>query len=81
MAMPRDRAIRLYRRGMAMVTVQDPPLDPVEILRMAEQSGCTTYDLAYVWLATRLGVRLVTSDQQVLDAYPGVAVSMDTYKK
>ena len=77
--MSRDRAIHLYRRGMAVVNVQDVASDPVEILRMVEQSGCSTYDLEYVWLARKLGCRLVTADQQVLDAYPDVAVPMGAF--
>ncbi|MDB5296553.1 MAG: putative nucleic acid-binding proteincontains domain [Phycisphaerales bacterium] len=77
--MPRDRAVRLYRRGLPVATVRHLAADPADVLRMVEQSGCSTYDLEYVWLAMKLGVRLVTTDKEVLDAYPDVAIRMGEF--
>lgn len=36
---------------------------------------CSTYDCEYAALAMELGVRLVTLDRQLLDAFPSVAAS------
>lgn len=53
------------------------PSEPV--LTLSERSGCTAYDCEFVHLAQDLGVSLVTSDQKVLHAFPGVAVSLRVF--
>lgn len=49
--------------------------EPTRVLELALRSGCSSYDCEYVAVAEALGVPLVTSDRQVLAAFPGVAVS------
>lgn len=46
-----------------------------EVLRLAVASGCSAYDCEFVALAKALDVPLVTSDAQVLAAFPRVARS------
>lgn len=50
-----------------------------EALRLGADSGCTTYDCQYVALARQLDVPLVTHDQEVLDAFPKIAVHPDDF--
>lgn len=45
------------------------------VLTLAEHSGCSAYDCEFVALAQDLGVSLVTTDQQVLKAFPSLGVS------
>ena len=75
----RDEALRAYRRGLTLVTISDLPFDPVAILNLATSSACAAYDAEFVWLAKELGVPLVTADQEVLRAFPGVAVGLDQF--
>lgn len=49
------------------------------VLQLAGQSGCSAYDCEFVNLAMDLGVPLVTSDRQILRAFPKVAVSPDGF--
>ncbi len=49
------------------------------VLQLAGQSGCSAYDCEFVSLAMDLGVPLVTSDRQILRAFPKVAVSPDGF--
>ncbi len=51
-------------------------MESAPVLGLAAQSGRSAYDCEFVHLAQALGVSLVTSDGQLLRAFPGVAVSM-----
>ena len=49
------------------------------VLQLAGQSGCSAYDCEFVSLAMDLEVPLVTSDRQILRAFPRVAVLPDGF--
>ena len=72
----RDAALRAYRRGLTMVEVSVLVSDPIAVLRMVEQTGCSTYDAEYVWLAMDLGLDLITADRDVVRLFPDVAVDI-----
>lgn len=50
-----------------------------EVLRLADDSGCSAYDCEFVALARRLAVPLVTNDRQVLKAFPELATALEKY--
>jgi predicted nucleic acid-binding protein/plasmid stability protein len=50
-----------------------------DVLRLAVRSGCSAYDCEFVALAEDLGTRLVTTDRQILRAFPAVAVAPDRF--
>ena len=52
-----------------------------KVLELALQSKCSAYDCEYVALAEDLAVKLVTTDRQVLRAFPKIAVSMEKFAK
>jgi len=45
--------------------LEQAPVDPAAVLQLAETTGLTAYDAAYVWLAGALGVELVSLDARV----------------
>jgi predicted nucleic acid-binding protein len=51
------------------------------IIKLVLASDCTAYDCEYVALAQDLGVPLVTTDKQILRAFPKTAVSMGKFVK
>lgn len=50
-----------------------------DVLQLAARSGCSAYDCEFVALAQDLGVAFVTSDRQVLKAFPTIGVSLDQF--
>lgn len=77
----RDKAIRAFVRGTSLVRFwkAEPPVD--EILNLALRGGCAGYDAEFVWLAEEIGCRLVTTDQQVINKFPDVAVGITEFSK
>jgi predicted nucleic acid-binding protein len=63
----------------AMVRGLEFEVDSGAVLARAMESGCTAYDCEYVALADALGLKLVTSDKQVLAAFPTRAVALEDY--
>jgi predicted nucleic acid-binding protein len=47
-----------------------------EVLRRSVGTSCSAYDCEFVALAYELAVALVTTDRQVLSAFPAIAVSL-----
>ncbi len=51
-------------------------VDSDQVLELAKDSGCTAYDCEFIAVAKTLGVKLVTTDKELLKAFPDVAVSL-----
>jgi len=51
------------------------------ILKLVLASDCTAYDCEYVALAQDLKVPLVTTDRQILKAFPKTAVSLEQFAR
>ncbi len=72
-------ALACWRTATGVVTRGDLPVEAAQVLSLSYQSGCTAYDCEFVALAQTLGVPLVTSDKQVLKAFPGIAISPTSF--
>lgn len=61
--------------------LQDRQLDveSARVLDLAFSSGCSAYDCEFVALAEALDVVLVTTDHQMLAAFPDRAVAPETF--
>ena len=51
------------------------------IIKLVLASDCSAYDCEYVALAQDLGVPLVTTDKQILKAFPRTAVALEKFAK
>ena len=75
----RDGALRMFRRGLTLLNFSKLQSDPLFILNMCQATGLSPCDLEFVWLAMEQGVPLVTVDQQIIKAFPDVAVHLSEF--
>jgi predicted nucleic acid-binding protein len=74
-----ERALGVAAQGEAYVRGREYGVPSPDVLELSARSGCTAYDCEFVALAIQLTVPLVTSDRQVLEAFPAVAVSPEAF--
>ena len=54
-------------------------VSPNHVLELTVTSTCTPYDCEFVALAQDLGVKLVTTDKQILAQFPESALALDKF--
>ena len=75
----REQAAEALASGEEVMDGGEYRVPTAEVLHTANASKCTAYDCEFVVLAQDLGVKLVTLDQAILDAFPDVAEHLDRY--
>ena len=78
-ALTLDRAVSTSVEAEDYVRGREYTVPSRDVLELAGRSGCTAYDCEFVALARQLGVPLVTSDRQLLAAFPETAVSLESF--
>ena len=69
-----EDALRKMRVAERLIGGRTVEVETEGVLRLADASGLSGYDAEYVRLAEDLGLRLLTTDGPVLEAFPDVAV-------
>jgi len=64
----RREEIRAFHRLFSRMDVHSVDVPLEEVLDLAERTGLTAYDAAYLWLAQTLDCELVTLNQKLADA-------------
>jgi predicted nucleic acid-binding protein len=65
--------------ALQMMEDREYEVDSNRVLRLVADSTCSAYDCEFVALAQELGTFLVTLDKGILNGFPTVAVSVDTF--
>jgi len=63
-------ARHIYSAAAELVSDREYRVDPMEVLRLADSSGCSACDCEFIHLAEYLGTVLVTLDKGLLMAFP-----------
>ena len=72
-------ALEGAREAEILLAGREFTVETQTVLQLASESGCTAYDCEFVALATDLGVQLVTSDREILAAFPALAVAIERF--
>jgi predicted nucleic acid-binding protein len=75
-----EEALRRMQRAETLMQGKEYEVSSAQVLSLAASSRCSAYDCEFVALAQHLDVPLVTSDGQVLSAFPSTAVSVDAFR-
>ena len=71
-----DQAYAIQRAAEEMLSATEYDVDSLAVLRLVQESECSSYDCEYVALAVALETRLATMDKQILRSFPKVAQSL-----
>lgn len=80
-AMTVESALLSLRSAEEVIGPRTYNVSSEDVLELVSRSGCAAYGCEYVALATDLGVPLVTTDKQILRAFPKMAVSLEKFAK
>jgi predicted nucleic acid-binding protein len=74
-----DASVTIMERAERLMKDSGYKINPLRILRLAEQSGCAAYDCEFVALAQELGLTMVTSDRTIIEKFKPTVVSMKSF--
>lgn len=62
-----------------LLNAREYEVESERVIELADLSGCTAYDCEFVFLAEKLRLPLVTSDKEILRAFPQIGISMSEF--
>lgn len=69
----------LWRQALELLAPREEPADAEATLALVIERPISAYDGQYVALAQRLQTALLTEDRRLLEAFPAVARTMQTF--
>jgi predicted nucleic acid-binding protein len=76
-----SQALFLAKKAEELMRDGEYQVHSKAVLELAKQSGQSAYDCEYIALAIDLGIKLVTTDKQLLKAFPNVTVNLGSYNE
>ena len=71
-----DQACQIQNQAENLMIANEYQINSLEVLRLAQASGCSAYDCEFVALARHLQVKLITQDKQILAQFPQDTVAL-----
>lgn len=72
-----QQVLRLQGQAEALLQGSEVAVDSADVFRLVEASDCSAYDCEFVAAALALQTRLITSDRQLLRAFPTLASPLE----
>lgn len=73
----REQVLALQGQAEDLLREREIPVSSAEVVRLVDASDCSAYDCEFVAAALTLQTRLITSDRQLLRAFPEIASPLD----
>lgn len=74
-----ETAVKIMNEAATLMNNNEYDVVSLDVLKLAELSRCSAYDCEYVALAQGLEIQLVTSDKEILKAFPDDSISLENY--
>lgn len=74
-----EDALQIMNEAVNLIQDQEYEVNSLQVLNLVAASGCSAYDCEFVALAQDLGIPMVTVDRQILNDFPAVAISVETF--
>ena len=71
-----SEAIQIYEEAESLFQNKEYEVNSMQVLKLAQESSCSTYDCEFVNLAQDLNIALVTMDKKVLKSFINTATSI-----
>lgn len=72
-------AIAIQAQAEQQLADNEYTVNSMDVLTLAQQSGCSAYDCEFVSLATSLSLKLITGDQKLIQTFPNIAMTAGGY--
>ena len=72
-------AIAIQAQAEQQLADNEYTVNSMDVLTLAQKSGCSAYDCEFVSLATSLSLKLITNDQKLIQTFPNVAMTAGEY--
>jgi len=76
-----ETALEILFRAERQMRGKEYMVETFEVMNLVAQSNCSAYDCEFVALAKELDTSLITTDKQILKAFPQIALSPETFVK
>lgn len=74
-----DDALEIQQQAESLLKDNEYTVNSFEVLKTANQSGCSAYDSEFICLAKSQNCKLVTADKKILKQFPDIAISAKEY--
>ncbi|MCP9848972.1 type II toxin-antitoxin system VapC family toxin [Cyanobium sp. Morenito 9A2] len=71
-----SQVLALQSYAEDLLADQEVPVSSSEVFRLVAASDCSAYDCEFIAAAETLGIPLVTSDRQLLRAFPEITIPL-----
>lgn len=74
-----DQTLIVMAKAEEFMANHEKPVNSSTVLRLSNQSKCTTYDCEFVALAIEQEVPLITHDKKMLSQFPSICMTADQF--
>ncbi|SLM32028.1 Predicted nucleic acid-binding protein,contains PIN domain [Desulfamplus magnetovallimortis] len=74
-----DSIIAILQEAEDLMSNQEYQISSLQVMNLVSKSDCSAYDCEFVALAEHLKIKLVTQDKKILQNFPQISHSLESY--